>query len=80
LGVDHFLFIDNLSDDGSVEYLKAQDDVSLWQTDHSYRDARFGLDWQMWLLMRYCHGHWTITADADELLVYDGYQQHDLGH
>lgn len=78
LGISHFLFIDNGSDDGSAEFLAEQNDVSLWRTTHNYRDARFGLDWQMWLLMRYCHGHWTLTADVDELLVYDGLRTHDL--
>ena len=30
LGVDHFVVIDNGSDDGSREYLAAQPDLSLW--------------------------------------------------
>jgi hypothetical protein len=78
LGVSHFLFVDNNSDDGSAEYLAAQEDVSLWRTDRSYRASRFGLDWLTWLQIRYCHGHWTLLADADELLVYDGHDRHDL--
>ena len=32
LGVDHFLFVDNGSDDASDTYLSAQSDISLWQT------------------------------------------------
>ncbi|WP_170570982.1 glycosyltransferase family 2 protein [Ruegeria atlantica] len=74
LGVDHFLIVDNGSDDGSVEFLRAQSDVSLWQTDASYRASRYGLDWLTWLQMRYGHGHWTLMVDADELLIYP---QHD---
>jgi hypothetical protein len=70
LGVDHFLIVDNDSDDGSVEFLRDQPDVSLWQTDASYRAARYGLDWLTWLQMRYGHGHWTLMVDADELLIY----------
>ena len=70
LGVDHFLFVDNGSDDGTAEYLAAQPDVSLWATNHSYRLARFGVDWLGWLQWRYGHGHWCLTVDADELLVY----------
>ena len=45
LGVAHFLFVDNGSDDGSRDYLAAQPDVSLWTTAASYRLSRFGLDW-----------------------------------
>ena len=70
LGVDHFLMVDNGSDDGTVAYLLEQPDVSLWRTDASYRGSRFGLDWLTWLQMRYGHDHWTLMVDADELLIY----------
>ncbi|MDQ2065101.1 glycosyltransferase family 2 protein [Xinfangfangia sp. CPCC 101601] len=70
LGVGHFLVIDNASTDGSAALLAAEPDVSVWRTEASYRSARFGLDWTNWLLLRYGHGHWCLTVDADELLVY----------
>lgn len=70
LGVDHFLFVDNASDDGTREYLSGQPDASVWTTSASYKRARFGADWVNWLLRRYAHGHWTLTVDADEFLVY----------
>lgn len=70
MGIDHFLFVDNASTDGSAEMLAAEPDVSLWQTASSYRLHRFGLDWLGWLLMRYGHNHWCLTVDADELLIY----------
>ena len=70
LGIDHFLIIDNGSDDGAEEYLSRHDDVSVWLADGSYKDARFGMDWVNWILRKYAHGHWTLTVDADELLVY----------
>lgn len=78
LGVEHFLIVDNGSDDGSDALLAEQPDVSLWQTGDSYLASRFGLDWLGWLLMRYGHGHWCLTADADELLVYSEHQTRDL--
>ncbi|GGH28924.1 Glycosyl transferase family 2 [Cribrihabitans marinus] len=78
LGVDHFLMVDNDSDDGSADLLRGQKDVSLWHTSASYRDARFGLDWITWLQMRHCHGHWTLMCDADELLIYGHHERHDL--
>ena len=70
LGVDHFLFVDNDSDDGSREYLLRQPDVSVWGTPYSYKRSRFGVDWLTWLLGKYGHGHWTISVDADEFFVY----------
>jgi len=70
LGIDHFFFVDNGSDDGTTGYLADQPDVSLWVTNHSYRLSRFGVDWLGWLQWQYGHGHWCLTVDADELLVY----------
>ncbi|NNE81383.1 MAG: glycosyltransferase family 2 protein [Silicimonas sp.] len=70
LGVSHFFFVDNGSTDGGRELLAAEPDVSLWHTDASYRKSRFGTDWLNWLKLRHAHGHWTLTVDPDEFLVY----------
>lgn len=70
MGVNHFIIVDNGSDDGSREYMADQPDVSLWSTPHSYKSARFGADWLNWLLMKYGHNHWTLTVDVDEFLVF----------
>ena len=69
-GIDHFLMVDNGSDDGGREYLAEQPDVSLWTTRHSYRKARYGVDWLNWLQRKYAHGHWTLVVDVDEFFVY----------
>ena len=78
LGVDHFLIVENDSSDDTRAYLAAQPDVSLWHTAASYRRSRFGLDWVTWLQMRYGHGHWTLTLDADEILIYPYWQTRNL--
>lgn len=78
LGVSHFLFVDNGSDDGTREFLQTQPDVSLWHTEDSYRLSRFGMDWLGWLQMRYGTGHWCLTVDADELLIYPKYDTQKL--
>ncbi len=70
LGVDHFLFVDNDSTDDSRALIADQPDASLWHSSASYRASRFGMDWVQWLLIRHGHGHWCLTVDADELLVY----------
>ena len=70
LGVDHFLIIDNGSDDGSRAYLEAQPDISLWSAGAGYRQSRFGMDWLMHLLRRHGTGNWCLTVDVDEFLVY----------
>jgi len=78
LGVDHFIIVDNGSDDGTADYLASQSDVSLWHTNDSYRLARFGMDWLGWLLVTHGHGRWCLTVDADELLIYPNWETRDL--
>lgn len=70
LGVDRFLFIDNGSTDGFPDWAQGQDDVSVWYTQESYKDANFGIDWCNHLLSRYGIGHLCVTVDPDEFLVY----------
>lgn len=70
LGINHFLIVDNDSDDGSREYLAEQSDVSLWNTTASYKRSRFGVDWLNALQMRYAHGHWSLVVDPDEFFIY----------
>ena len=79
LGVNHFFFVDNDSDDGSRDYLAEQADCSLWTTQASYRRARFGVDWLNWLQMRHGHGHWTLVVDPDEFFVYPFCDTRPLG-
>ncbi|SDX25606.1 Glycosyl transferase family 2 [Sulfitobacter pontiacus] len=70
LGINHFLFVDNGSDDGSADYLRGMKDVSVWHTDASYRRSGFGVDWMNYLKRKYAHGHWVLVVDPDEFFVY----------
>ncbi|MGJ8606290.1 MAG: glycosyltransferase family 2 protein [Marivita sp.] len=70
MGIDHFLIVDNDSDDGSGDYLEGQPDVSLWRTEGGYKASRYGMDWLNYLLGKYGHDHWCLTVDPDELFVY----------
>lgn len=70
LGVNHFFFVDNDSNDGALEYLAEQPDVSVWHTQASYKRSRYGMDWLNWLLLRYAHGHWALTVDPDEFFQF----------
>ena len=78
LGVDHFLIVDNGSDDTTRDYLSDQPDVSIWRTPHSYRLSRFGVDWLTWLQMRHGHSHWCLTLDADEIMIYPNHDTRPL--
>ena len=70
MGIGHFFFVDNDSDDGAEDYLAQQSDCSVWSASASYKRARFGVDWLNWLQRKYAHGHWALTVDPDEFLVY----------
>lgn len=78
LGVGHFLIVDNASTDATLALLADQPDVSLWQAGASYKAARFGMDWLTWLMARHGHGHWCLTLDADEVLIYPYWQTRPL--
>ena len=69
-GINHFLMVDNDSDDGSLEYLMEQPDVSVWHTRKCYKKSKFGVDWLNWLQFRYGHNHWCLVVDPDEFFIY----------
>jgi hypothetical protein len=70
LGVDHFFFVDNDSNDGGRELLETEQDVSLWTTKSSYKKANFGVDWLNGLKSKYADGNWVLVVDVDEFFVY----------
>ncbi|WP_374299659.1 glycosyltransferase family 2 protein [Paracoccus sp. (in: a-proteobacteria)] len=78
LGVTAFLIVDNASTDGTDRFLRDRADVSLWRAAGGYRASRFGMDWLGALLLRHGHGHWCLTVDADELLIYPHWDSRPL--
>ena len=78
LGVDRFLVCDNGSDDGSVDWLLTQEDVHVWTSELSFKQANFGSAWFELLLRKYGVGHWCLTIDADEFIYFDGCPERTL--
>jgi hypothetical protein len=78
IGVDHFLFVDNASSDESIEYMKQQDDVSVFLATQDYKFSRFGVNWQQTLCSHYGLGKWVLIIDSDELYAYDGFENNSL--
>lgn len=74
-GVDRFLCVDNGSNDGSAEFLREQPDVEVFTTRASYRGSAAGRLWLQELADTYVTGHWALTVDVDELLIYPGSEQ-----
>jgi len=71
LGAGAFVVVDNLSDDGSREFLLGQPDVVVYSADTEYRHSHYGVTWQHTVLANHCLGKWVLLADADEFLVYE---------
>lgn len=78
LGVDRFILVDNASTDGSVDFLLSEPDVHIYYTKDSYAESKCGVDWLNHLLTLHGTGHWTLTLDADELIVYPQIEDIDL--
>ena len=83
LGAGAFLIVDNGSDDGTLEQLVAQPDVSVFSTDTPYRMSTYGVQWQEALMAHFRLGRWSLLADADELAFWrlpdpDGHVRGDL--
>ena len=78
IGVKAFIMVDNLSDDGSREYILDQPDVVLYSADTDYNKSHYGVVWQQAVLSNHCLNKWVLMADADEFLVYPDSETKDL--
>jgi Glycosyl transferase family 2 len=79
LGFDHFIFIDNASNDGTREFLVEQPDTFLFTTDASYGSSGYGMHWINHVLDEHCDDRWILCADADEMLVWPGCENQTIG-
>ncbi|QEM82176.2 glycosyltransferase family 2 protein [Halomonas binhaiensis] len=70
LGVDHFILVDNASTDHFDQVVSGHDDITTFYTEGSYKDSNFGMHWANYLLRKYGTGHWCMTCDPDEFIVY----------
>ena len=79
LGITQFFFVDNNSDDGSLEFLLEQPDCHIFWTDDSYNEAGSGIRFVHHLLDTYMlNEQWCLHVDADEFLVYPNCETHLL--
>jgi len=78
LGVKSFLIADNCSTDGTMNYLLEQPDVVCLACDTEYKHSTFGVAWQQAILSAFRGGLWSVVVDADEFLVFPGYEKKPL--
>lgn len=77
LGVEKFAFLDNVSDDGTYEWLLEQPDVDLFRCQEHYQTA-VKEGWINRVVSYYGFNRWYILTDSDELMVYSGMEKHPL--
>ena len=79
LGCKDFIFIDNGSTDGTLEYLRHQEDVFLYRAPvQEYVSSRFGTNWINELGPRHAMRRWVLLADIDEILAWPEQDQEGL--
>jgi hypothetical protein len=78
IGVKRFFIVDNDSQDGTIEFLLAQQDCCVFHTALSFQAARCGVLWINSVMDQYADGQWIVIADADEILVYPRCEQAKL--
>lgn len=76
LGIRDFVVVDNGSVDGSLDYLCARPDVTLFSTQESYVGAFAGMVWINHLKSLFSRAGWALYVDVDEALVFDGCENH----
>ncbi|MEP3277388.1 MAG: glycosyltransferase family 2 protein [Stappiaceae bacterium] len=76
LGVQHFIVVDNNSNDGTAAFLKDQSDVSIVSTKKPYKDYKS--TWRQLLCERYLEDRWVIFPDVDELFVHPGWPERSI--
>jgi len=79
IGIKYFAYVDNMSTDGTFEFLNNQEDVSLFRTNEQYmltaKGGIGGIIGRSWLrqisdIMGY--DKWYLNVDADEFFIYPG--------
>jgi len=71
IGIKHFIYIDNISTDGTFEWLKEQDDVTLYKVETSF-NARTKAGWWHLAIKQEGYDKWYLILDSDELFAYPG--------
>ncbi len=72
-GVLRFAFIDNVSVDGTLEYLLTQPDCDVYRHAGDYILSSASAVWRNLVLDRYPEASWRLSVDADETVVYPGW-------
>jgi len=76
IGISRMVFVDNMSTDGTREYLEAQP-VDLYSQDEIYHAGRKS-SWIRQVQDIYGYDRWYLIVDSDELFTYVGMEKHKI--
>jgi hypothetical protein len=69
LGAKHLIFLDNGSEDGTIEALKEYESgVTVFRTGLPFKQYQISM--RQYLVERFGRGRWTLSVDIDELFDY----------
>jgi hypothetical protein len=77
LGARHLFFLDNGSTDGTVEFLRDYENVTVLRTGLPFKEYQMSM--KQYLFERFGQGRWALFADIDELFDYPFSETVDLG-
>lgn len=72
LGNISFIVVDDNSNDGSLQYLLKQPDVTLYQPKDGSTFGKHKRFWRRDVMDYYCDGSWCLVPDTDEHFVFLG--------
>lgn len=70
-GIHNFVFLDNMSTDGTFEYLLEQEDTTVYRCEHGFTADR-KIAWVNRLIAEYGDNQWYLLVDSDEFFTYLG--------
>ncbi len=77
IGITQFAYIDNMSTDGTFEWLLNQDDVSLFRVDEKYNGTVRNA-WRRQVTDILGYDKWYLILDSDEFFTYPGIENHPI--
>lgn len=77
LGIKQFVFLDNMSTDGTFEYLLEQEDADVYRCAHPFTANR-KIAWVNRLIAEMGINKWYLMVDSDEFFTYLGYTEHTI--
>ncbi len=77
LGIQHFAIIDNVSSDGTAEYLEKQEDVTLYSAPYPFEHHKKA-GWLLQAIQEMGIDRWYLRLDADEFLTWEGMEESSI--